>query len=399
MVMDIYLVGGAVRDALLGLPVIDRDWLVVGGTADELLAQGFQPVGQDFPVFLHPDTHEEYALARTERKSGHGYKGFSVSAMPTTTIEEDLMRRDLTVNAIAQAKNGDLIDPYQGVADLEKRCLRHISEAFSEDPLRVLRVARFAARFHHLGFTIAPETLALMTQMTQDGALSYLVAERVWQETYRGLSETSPWIYIDTLKHCGALKALMPAWDAALSLPLGHDPATTVKQHVALSLSHCDNAEQRFALLCYSTQLASLADNDQNAALQAIGELCQSLKVPNKAASLAMLCTQWIGRCHGLAGCPPEQILTLINQLGALKGDEPLQAFLACCRADFAAQTQQHLASYQQGVWLLACVARCRAVNSAPFVQQGLVGKAIGQHMDTARIMAITEEQQTWVAS
>lgn len=398
--MDVYLVGGAVRDALLGLPVSDRDWVVVGGTAEVLLSQGYQPVGQDFPVYLHPDTHEEYALARTERKSGQGYKGFTVSAVPTTTLEEDLMRRDLTVNAIAQDSAGQLIDPYGGIADLNNRLLRHISAAFAEDPLRVLRVARFAARFHHLGFRIAPETVDLMTQMTDEGALQYLVAERVWQETWRALSEPSPWVYLETLRACGALAILMPEWDSSWRSPLEYDPNRSVSDHLTRALAHQvahePSADIGFALMCHGARLSAPCANDPTTAVAQTAQLCERLKAPNKTKSLALLCTRWMRSCHQIKDTPADEILALITQLGALKADEQLLAFIACCWSDFAAQ--HHQAPYPMGDWLTACVARCRAIGSAPFIEQGLRGPAIGQHMADARIEAIAQEQATWQA-
>ncbi|VTP67373.1 Multifunctional CCA protein [Serratia rubidaea] len=217
--MKIYLVGGAVRDSLLELPVVDRDWVVVGATPEQLLAQGYQQVGKDFPVFLNPQTHEEYALARTERKSGHGYTGFTCYAAPDVTLEEDLLRRDLTINAIAQTTEGELVDPYHGVQDLNARVLRHVSAAFGEDPLRVLRVARFAARFAHLGFTIAPETAALMRQMADSGELAALTAERVWKETEKALQSRSPQVYFQVLRDCHALGVLFPEIDALFGVP------------------------------------------------------------------------------------------------------------------------------------------------------------------------------------
>ncbi len=217
--MKIYLVGGAVRDTLLNLPVVDHDWVVVGATPADLLALGYQQVGKDFPVFLNPQTHEEYALARTERKSGQGYTGFTCYAAPDVTLEEDLLRRDLTINAMARGDDGVLVDPYNGKADLDARLLRHVSDAFGEDPLRVLRVARFAARFASLGFTVAPETSALMQQMAESGELASLTAERVWKETEKALQSQSPQVYFQVLRDCGALKVLFPEIDALFGVP------------------------------------------------------------------------------------------------------------------------------------------------------------------------------------
>lgn len=255
--MQIYLVGGAVRDGLLDIPVFDRDWVVVGATPAELLAMGYQQVGKDFPVFLNPETHEEYALARTERKSGQGYTGFTCYAAPDVTLEEDLLRRDLTINAIARSAEGELIDPYQGVADLQARVLRHVSDAFGEDPLRVLRVARFAARFAHLGFSIAGETLALMRRMAHSGELAALTAERVWKETEKALQSQSPQVYFQVLRDCGALAVLFPEIDALFGVPAPAkwhpeiDTGVHTLMTLAIAARLSPEVEVRFSALCH----------------------------------------------------------------------------------------------------------------------------------------------------
>ncbi len=255
--MQVYLVGGAVRDQLLGLPISDRDFVVVGTTPEAMLEQGFQQVGKDFPVFLHPKTHEEYALARTERKTGAGYTGFSCYSAPDVTIEDDLLRRDLTINAMAQSDSGEIIDPFNGIKDLENRLLRHVSSAFSEDPLRVLRVARFAARYFEYGFSIAPETLALMQSMAATGELSHLTAERVWAETEKALKSSSPQVYFDVLRQCGALRVLFPEIDGLFGVPapekwhpeIDTGVHTLMVMKVIATLS--DDIDIRFAALCH----------------------------------------------------------------------------------------------------------------------------------------------------
>ncbi|MGL5697276.1 MAG: multifunctional CCA addition/repair protein, partial [Plesiomonas shigelloides] len=255
--MQTYLVGGAVRDQLLGLNVTERDWVVVGATPEQLLAQGYQQVGRDFPVFLHPRTHEEYALARTERKQGQGYTGFVCHAAPDVTLEQDLLRRDLTINAIAQAEDGSLTDPYGGQQDLRDRWLRHVSPAFSEDPLRVLRVARFAARFAHLGFRVAPETLALMQQISTSGELTHLTAERVWKETEKALNSAAPDVYFAVLRACGALTVLFPELDNLFGVPAPEKwhPEIDSGIHTLMALQQAAQRaygpEVRFAVLCH----------------------------------------------------------------------------------------------------------------------------------------------------
>ena len=309
--MQIYLVGGAVRDSLLNYPSSENDWVVVGATPKQMTDQGFKPVGQDFPVFIHPHTSEEYALARTERKSGQGYKGFEFYASTDVSLEEDLIRRDLTINAIAQDNDGNIIDPYGGQKDLEKKLLRHVSDAFTEDPLRVLRVARFAARYHHLGFSIANETLDLMKSIVADGEMSFLVAERVWKETSRALSEQSPQVFIKVLRDCGALNALFPEIDGLFGVPQRADyhPEVDTGTHTLMALEQSvklsDSNAVRFSVLVHDLGKALTPDSvlpshtgHEKSGLPLVKALCDRLTVPNSHRQLAMAVTEYHLHSH-----------------------------------------------------------------------------------------------------
>jgi tRNA nucleotidyltransferase (CCA-adding enzyme) len=344
--MRIFAVGGAVRDELLGLPVKDRDFVVVGASPEEMLALDFRPVGKDFPVFLHPVTHEEYALARTERKAGHGYKGFVFHASPKVTLEEDLARRDLTINAIARAGDGTLIDPSGGLADLEKRVLRHVGPAFIEDPVRILRVARFAARFGD--FSIAPETAALMRQMVEDGETDHLVAERVWQEFARGLMEKTPSRMIETLRECGALSRILPALDKLFGVPQRADyhPEIDTGIHVLMAL---DCAAQkgctlpvRFAVLLHDlgkglTPKANLPRHPghEERGLNLVKDACARLKAPAECRDLALL----VARHHGDIRRGPEMrasaIVHLLEKTDAMRRPQRFYQLLEACDCDF----------------------------------------------------------------
>jgi len=311
--MKRYVVGGAVRDALLGLPVADRDWVVIGATPQEMTAAGFRPVGKDFPVFLHPETHEEHALARTERKSGRGYKGFTVYASPEVTLEEDLRRRDLTINAMAQDEAGGLIDPFGGERDLRAGVLRHVSEAFAEDPLRVLRVARFAARF---GFRIADETLALMRRLVDEGEMRTLVAERVWQELARGLAEPQPERLFDALVLCGAQHELLPELDAVFT-----DAAARAALGRALGAASREGANlaERFALLAHA--IGARCD-------AAISALCARLRVPNEVEELSMAVCRCGAGLRSAGTDSPAALLGTLKCVDALRRPERLAALL-----------------------------------------------------------------------
>ncbi len=344
--MRIFSVGGAVRDELLGLPVQDRDFVVVGASPEAMLARGFRPVGKDFPVFLHPRTHEEYALARTERKAGHGYKGFAFHASPEVTLEEDLARRDLTINAIARAEDGTLIDPFGGVADLRARILRHVGPAFVEDPVRILRVARFAARF--ADFSLAPETLALMRRMTASGEVDHLVAERVWQELARGLMEATPSRMIGALPDCGALGRILPALDRLFGVPQRADyhPEIDTGVHVLMALD-CAAREGfalpvRFAVLLHDlgkglTPAADLPRHPghEGRGLRLVEEVCAYLKAPAECRDLALL----VARYHGDIRRGPEMrastIVRLLEKADALRRPQRFQQLLQACDCDF----------------------------------------------------------------
>lgn len=368
--MKRYVVGGAVRDALLGLPVADRDWVVVGATPQEMTAAGFRPVGKDFPVFLHPETHEEHALARTERKSGHGYKGFTVYASPEVTLEEDLRRRDLTINAMAQDETGRLIDPFGGEHDLRTGVLRHVSEAFAEDPLRVLRVARFAARF---GFRIADETLALMRRLVDQGEMQALVAERVWQELSRGLAEPQPARMFDALLRCGAQHALLPELDPVF----GDEKARAL---LAGSLERAAragaNVAERFAL--FACALGARCE-------PAIASLCERLRPPNEVADLSLV----MCRCGpGLSAANEDsagELLATLKCVDAFRRPDRLTALLRTLQ--FA---RPDSATEKAARRLERALAAARAVDAGAIAAASAPSE-IGARVDAARLRAIAD--------
>lgn len=401
--MHIYLVGGAVRDKLLNRPVVDHDHVVVGALPEQLLALGYTPVGKDFPVFLHPQTGEEYALARTERKSGRGYHGFVFQADPTITLEQDLARRDLTINAIAEDGHGALTDPFGGVRDLEARVLRHVSPAFVEDPVRVLRVARFAARFAPLGFTVADETMALMRQMVADGEVDHLVPERVWAETRKALGEPQPSMFLRVLRACGALAVLFPEVDALYGVPQRAEfhPEIDTGVHLEMVL----DAAARLAPGDDVVGFCALT-HDLGKALTPAGELprhighehrgvaplhalAARLKVPNEHAALAELVCREHLNAHRAFELKPATVLKLLGALDALRRPARLDAFLAACAADKRGRLGHGDDDYPQAAYLRAARAAAAAVDAAGFVAQGLAGPAIGQAMERARVEAI----------
>jgi tRNA nucleotidyltransferase (CCA-adding enzyme) len=322
--MQIYLVGGAVRDRLLGRAVTERDWVVVGATPRQMLQQGYQAVGKDFPVFLHPETKEEYALARTERKSGHGYHGFTFDTGTEVTLEQDLLRRDLTINAIAQDAQGQLIDPYGGARDLQARVLRHVSPAFAEDPLRILRVARFAARFAALGFQIAEETLQLMRQMVQAGEVNYLVPERVWQEWQKVLSDGAPQIFLQVLNECGALSILFPQFGQLVGATAQPSVFAVVTKLVEQQASN----QVRFAALCSECTVSEVND------------LCQRYPVPKAYRKLALICAEYLPVCQTANYFTKETVLQLLLAQDALRQPDRLKAFLTIADSYYQARRQ-----------------------------------------------------------
>ncbi|MBL4820196.1 MAG: multifunctional CCA addition/repair protein [Gammaproteobacteria bacterium] len=345
--MQIYLVGGAVRDKLLNKDVKDRDWVVVGATEKDMLARGYLRVGKDFPVFLHPDTREEYALARQETKTGHGYKGFSVDASTSVTLEQDLLRRDLTMNAMAQTADGTLIDPYNGQQDIADRILRHVSPAFSEDPLRVLRVARFAARFAHLGFRIADETLQLMKQIVDAGELEHLVSERVWGEIETALKESSPVVFFRSLRDCGALEVFLPEVNALFGIPQPekYHPEVDTGVHVFMCIEQAtrlsDDPVVRYATVVHDVGKSATPRSNwphhyqhEILGLALLKSITKRLRVPNEYSEIAALVCQHHTKMHRLSTLRSSTVLELLEALDAFRRPQRMQQFLLACEAD-----------------------------------------------------------------
>jgi len=400
--MNIYMVGGAVRDDLLGLPVSDHDWVVTGATPAQMLAQGYRQVGRDFPVFLHPDTAEEYALARTERKTGPGYHGFVVNSAPDVTLEQDLARRDLTINAMARDATGQLIDPYGGKADLENRLLRHVSPAFTEDPLRVLRVARFAARFNALGFHIAAETQQLMAEMVSGGELSSLVPERVWQECHRALAGPCPACFFWVLRHCGALQVLLPEVDRLFGVPqpAKYHPEIDSGDHTLMVLEQAEGISQdtrvRFAALVHDVGKGTTPDSQwprhighEQRGVKLIRELSQRLKVPNEHRDLAVLVARYHGLCHRALELKPATLLKLIEDLDALRRGERFLQFLQACEADARGRRGREEQDYPQSSYLQQVLEVIVSVSAAPLVDSGMSGTELAAALRNLRIRAI----------
>jgi tRNA nucleotidyltransferase (CCA-adding enzyme) len=407
--MKTYLVGGAVRDTLLGRPYTERDYVVVGALPDDLLALGYRPVGKDFPVFLHPQTGDQYALARTERKTGAGYYGFATKFSPDVTLEEDLARRDLTINAMAQSTATDsgsqeVVDPYGGQRDLEARILRHVSPAFVEDPLRVLRVARFAARFAPLGFTIAPETMALMQDIVRSGELQALVAERVWVETERALGEAQPTVYFEVLRACGALAALFPEIERLFGVPQPPkwhpeiDTGIHSLQVLDVAAGLSPDTAVRFAALVHDLgkgvtppeQWPSHIGHEQ-AGVQVIAGLCERLKVPTEHRELAQVVSREHQRIHRAGELRDATVLEVLEATDAFRRPERFEKLLLACEADARGRGPELRAQpYPQAAVFRECLRVAAAVKLAPDLMQQLRGPAIAQAMRTARVAAIT---------
>lgn len=396
--MQRYLVGGAVRDGLLGLTPHERDWVVVGATQAEMEAQGYRAVGRDFPVFLHPQTHEEHALARTERKSGRGYRGFVVDADPAVTLEQDLARRDLTVNAMAEDEAGRLIDPFGGRADLEARVLRHVSEAFVEDPLRVLRVARFATRFAPLGFTVAAETMALMRRIVASGEMTALAPERVWAETERALMHDRPSVYLQVLREAGALAALFPEIDALFGVPQRADyhPEIDTGLHLGMSLDAAARAEAdlptRVAVLLHDlgkgvtpAEVLPGHRGHEEAGLPLIEALCQRLRVPKAQRELALIVCREHIRVHRAQALRPGKLLALIEALRGLRDEAFFERALAACAADARGRSGYEDDPYNAARHLRAARALVAPLRAADVVPEGLRGPEVGERLRAAR--------------
>ncbi|WP_245732152.1 multifunctional CCA addition/repair protein [Thalassotalea agarivorans] len=402
--LDTYLVGGAVRDSLLGHPVKDKDYLVVGADVERMLSLGFTQVGKDFPVFLHPESKDEYALARTEKKAGQGYAGFTCYAEPDVTLEQDLLRRDLTINAMAIAKDGSLLDPYDGQADLDNRLLRHVSPAFVEDPLRVLRVARFAARYHQYGFVVAEETLSLMTQLSQSGELNTLSGERVWQEMVRALAEPNPEIFIEVLRACGALAALLPELDKLWGIPnpAQWHPEIDSGVHTLMVLKqaviYTKDTKIRFATLMHDVGKGLTPENEwpshrghEKAGIALIDNVCERLRIPNDYRKLARLVSEFHLHAHRAFELKPVTILKVFNALDIWRNPDMLDAFVISCQADFTGRTGSEQSPYPQADYLMQCAKACSSISARHFVERGLQGAQIKQAIIENRIAAIDE--------
>lgn len=403
-----YLVGGAVRDALLGLPAGDRDFVVVGASVQQMLDAGYRQVGRDFPVFLHPETGEEHALARTERKSGRGYTGFVVHADPSVTLEDDLRRRDFTINAIARAGDGTLVDPFGGARDIEARVLRHVGDAFVEDPLRVLRAARFMARFAPLGFTVAPETLALMRQMVASGELAELVPERVWQELAKALRAAAPGAFLRTLREADALRAVLPEVDALYGVPqrAEYHPEIDTGLHCELV---CDMAARLapgddlvgYAALCHDLGKAlTPADvlpkhlmHEQRGVAPAIA-MSQRLKVPNEHRELAVACCREHLNVHRIAELRAATVHELIARCDGFRKPARIDQLATVCEADARGRAGRGEANYPQADTLRRLHAAAMAVRGADIAAQGVIGPAFGEALRKARIAAIAAARQ-----
>lgn len=400
--MQIYKVGGAVRDRLLGRPVTDIDWVVVGATVEQMQAQGYRPVGADFPVFLHPHSGEEYALARTERKSGRGYGGFTFHASPEVTLEEDLVRRDLTINAMAEDEQGRITDPYKGQQDLQDRILRHVSPAFAEDPLRVLRVARFAARYAGLGFQVAPETLALMRELSESGELQALTAERSWKEIARALMEEQPQVFIQVLRDCGALKQLMPELDVLFGVPqpAAHHPEIDTGVHTLSVLEQAARHNQpltvRWACLLHDLGKGLTPEEEwprhiahEHRGLKAIKAVNQRFKVPRDCQELALLVGEYHTHGHRALELKASTLLELLQRFDVYRRPQRFEEFIAACEMDARGRLGLEERDYPQVAYLRGAADAARAVAVQPLVEKGFTGQGLGEAIKRERLNAL----------
>ncbi|BCQ71720.1 multifunctional CCA protein [Pseudomonas sp. Eqa60] len=400
--MRIYKVGGAVRDRLLGRPVTDIDWVVVGASAEEMLAKGFRPVGADFPVFLHPKSGEEYALARTERKSGRGYGGFTFHASPEVTLEEDLIRRDLTINAMAEDEQGRLTDPYNGQKDLEERLLRHVSPAFAEDPLRVLRVARFAARYAGLGFRVAPETLELMRELSESGELQALTAERSWKEISRALMEDQPQVFIQVLRDCGALAVLMPEIDALFGVPQPavHHPEIDTGAHTLSVLLQAALHQQplsvRWACLLHDLGKGLTPEEEwprhighERTGLELIKAVNERFKAPRECQELALLVGQYHTHGHKALELKASTLLELLQSFDVFRRPQRFEEFIAACEMDARGRLGLESRPYPQADYLRGAAEAAREVAVQPLLEQRFKGPQLGEALRLERLKVI----------
>lgn len=400
-----YLVGGAVRDDLLGLQAAERDWVVVGSTPDEMLNEGYKQVGASFPVFLHPKTGEEYALARTEKKQGHGYHGFNVDFHPGVSLEEDLMRRDLTINAIARDHDGKLVDPHGGQRDLQQKILRHVSGAFVEDPLRVIRVARFAARFAGLGFRVHESTLKLMQEITRSGELQHLAPERTWREIERAMETDKPSEFVSVLRQCGALDVLLPEVNALFGVPQPekHHPEIDTGAHLLLTLDAAADLSAGTASVVFAALLHDLGKGvtprnkwpshfgHEASGVRLVDAVCKRIKAPNAMHDLARkVCARHLD-CHRILEARPATVLRLLERLDAFRQPEVLPAFIAACTADYRGRKGLQDRLYPQGEYLQRAFDASKNILARDLDLAGINGPEVGERLREARVEAIAE--------
>ncbi len=400
--MQVYCVGGAVRDELLGLSVQDRDFVVVGSTPTEMEAAGYKPVGKDFPVFLHPNTRDEYALARTERKTAKGYKGFQVHADPDVTLEQDLARRDLTINAIAKDESGHLIDPYSGIQDLKDKVLRHVSPAFSEDPVRILRAARFAARF--IDFDVAPATMNLMREMVEKGEVDALVPERVWQEISKGLMEEKPSRMFEVLRACGALKKIMPELDALWGVPqpANHHPEIDTGVHVMMVIDYAASKQYqlpvRFAALMHDLGKGTTPKDllprhigHEQRSVDLLQVLCKRLRVPNDCKELAHIVAKFHGKVHQVEEMRPETLLQFLVETDAIRQPQRFGDFLLACECDIRGRTGYETQTFEKADLLLSLLKAASEVDAGAVAKMQDTPDKIKQAVYEARLNALEQ--------
>lgn len=408
--MEIYLVGGAVRDEIMGYPFKERDWVVVGASVDEMIAAGYQQVGKDFPVFLHPETKEEHALARTERKTAAGYRGFEVHATPDVTLEEDLIRRDLTINAIAKDSKGDFIDPFHGIDDIHNKILRHVSAAFAEDPVRILRIARFMARYAHLGFSVADETLRLMKSMVAAGEVDALVPERVWQEMQKALCEKTPAAFITTLRECGALERIIPELDCLWGIPQPeqHHPEIDTGIHTLLVLEQAcrlsDNPQVRFAALMHdlgkgTTPEAEWPSHIEHEARGAkiVLEVCKRMRIPNEYRDLAERTARLHLHYHRALELKPATVVKTLEQLDAFRKPERFENFLLASEADARGRPGYENREFKQGEFFRQSLQVARNINIDELRRLGFENQALANKIKEQRVNAVKELKNNFI--
>jgi tRNA nucleotidyltransferase (CCA-adding enzyme) len=408
--INTYLVGGAVRDEILGYPFNEKDWVVVGATVDDMIAAGYQQVGKDFPVFLHPDTKEEHALARTERKTAAGYKGFDVHASPDVTLEEDLIRRDLTINAIAKDDNGKFIDPFNGVDDINNKILRHVSGAFAEDPVRILRIARFMARYAHLGFRVADETMALMKNMVTAGEVDALVAERVWQEMEKALSEKTPESFIKTLRECGALAKILPELDCLWGVPQPeeHHPEIDTGIHTMLVLEQAcilsDDAQVRFAALVHDLGKGTTPKKDwprhidhESRGANIVKNVCERLRVPNEYRDLAERTARFHLHYHRALELKPTTVVKTLVQLDAFRNPDRFEKFILASEADARGRPGYENKHYPQSEYLRQALITAKSIDITELRNLGFENQKLANKINESRTNAVQALKKTYI--